>query len=64
MTYAEKSGVKRNDKEIEQSATLIKTQLKALISRNIWGIETYYPIIQERDLVIKKALELAQSKKK
>jgi carboxyl-terminal processing protease len=64
VTYAEKSGVKRNDKEIAQSAALIKTQLKALISRNIWGIETYYPIIQERDLVIKKALELAQGKKK
>ncbi len=63
VTYAEKSGVKRNEKEIAQSATLIKTQLKALISRNIWGIETYYPIIQERDLVIKKALELAQGKK-
>lgn len=63
VAYGEKNGVKRNDKELAISTNIIKTQLKALISRNIYGIETYYPVIQERDLVIKKAVELAQKKK-
>ncbi|MCK6648088.1 MAG: S41 family peptidase [Bacteroidia bacterium] len=61
--YGAKNGVKRNDKEMAISKPWIETQLKGLISRNIWGIENYYPVIQERDKVIKKAVELSQKKK-
>ena len=61
--YGEKNGVKRNEKEMAISKPWIETQLKGLISRNIWGIENYYPVIQERDKVIKKAVELSQKKK-
>lgn len=58
--YAEKNGVKRKEQQIRQSETIIKTQLKALIARNIWNNEGFYPVIQSQDNVLKKALELMQ----
>jgi carboxyl-terminal processing protease len=58
ISYAEKNGVKRNEAQIKKSETLIRTQLKALIARNIWNNEGFYPVYQERDPVMKKALEL------
>lgn len=56
--YAEKNGVKRNEKELKQSESLLKNQLKALIARNIWNNEGFYPIYQKQDNVLKRAIEL------
>lgn len=56
--YAEKNGVKRNEKELKQSESLLKNQLKALIARNIWNNEGFYPIYQKQDNVLAKAMEL------
>jgi carboxyl-terminal processing protease len=58
VIYAEKNGVKRNDHQIRQSENILKTQLKALIARNIWNNEGFYPVLQSQDNVLKKALEL------
>lgn len=58
IAYAEKSGVKRNDQQINKSENLLKTQLKALIARNIWNNEGFYPVYQEQDSVLKKAIGL------
>lgn len=58
--YAENNGIPRNEKELKRSEAIIKTQLKALISRNIWRNEGFYPIIQKRDKVLKKAIETFQ----
>lgn len=60
IAYAEKNKVARNDKQIKISEEIIKTQLKALIARNIWNSEGFYPVIQKRDNVLKKAIELLQ----
>lgn len=56
--YAEKNGVKRNDQQMKQSEAILKNQLKALIARNIWGNEGFYPVFQQQDNVLKKAGEL------
>ncbi|MCW3071966.1 MAG: hypothetical protein JWO44_1856 [Bacteroidetes bacterium] len=56
--YAEKNGVKRNEQQIKQSETILKNQLKALIARNIWNNEGFYPVFQAQDNVLKKALEV------
>jgi carboxyl-terminal processing protease len=60
IIYAEKNKVARNEKQIQLSEEIIKTQLKALIARNIWNNEGFYPIIQTRDNVLKKAIEMLQ----
>jgi carboxyl-terminal processing protease len=58
VAYAEKNGVKRNEQQIKQSGTILKNQLKALIARNIWNNEGFYPVFQSQDNVLKKALEI------
>lgn len=58
IEYAAKNGVKRNDAQIKQSASVLKNQLKALIARNIWNNDGFYPVIQSQDNILKKAIEL------
>lgn len=58
VAYAQKNGVKPNEKQIKISESIIKLQLKALIARNIWNNSGFYPVLQQDDNVLKKALEL------
>ncbi len=58
VIYAEKNKVARNDKQIKISEKIIKIQLKALIARNIWSNEGFFPVIQTNDNILKKAIEL------
>ncbi|MBL7882532.1 MAG: S41 family peptidase [Bacteroidia bacterium] len=63
VVFAEKAGVKKNDVQLKQSENIIKNQLKALIARNVWNTEAYYPIMNDRDVIVKKAMELLEKKK-
>ena len=56
--YAAKNNVKRNDVQMKQSEAILKNQLKALIARNIWNNDGFYPVFQSQDNVLKKAIEL------
>ncbi len=56
--YAAKNNVKRNDVQMKQSEVILKNQLKALIARNIWNNDGFYPVFQSQDNVLKKAVEL------
>jgi len=56
LSYADKKRVKRNEKQIDQSKDIIKNQLKALISRNIFGSEGYYSVLLTKDDILQKAL--------
>lgn len=58
VVFAEKNQVKRNDAQIAVSKTILKNQLKALIARNIWNNEGFYPVYHQTDNVLKKAVEL------
>jgi carboxyl-terminal processing protease len=58
VTYTQKNKIVANPKQIKASEEIIKLQLKALIARNIWNNDGYYPVIQSRDNVLKKAIEL------
>jgi len=58
VAYSKKNKVIGDAKQIEASKEIIKTQLKALIARNIWNNEGYYPVIHSRDNILKKAIEL------
>ncbi|HNQ62156.1 MAG TPA: S41 family peptidase [Bacteroidia bacterium] len=62
IDYAVKGGVSKNDYGIHASSELIRTQIKALIARQIWKNDGFYPIIQTLDKTLAKALELIDKK--
>jgi carboxyl-terminal processing protease len=55
--YAEEKDLKRNDQDIARSGKFISIRLKALIGRNIWGNDVYYPVISEDDNALQEALK-------
>jgi len=62
ISYAEKSGVKPDAEGMKTSDEIIRTQLKALIARQVWKNDGFYPVIQTLDNTLKKALELIDKK--
>lgn len=57
VTFASQNGVPARWYYISQSKNLILTQLKALIARDIFGSEAYYPIYNRTDKTIEAALK-------
>jgi carboxyl-terminal processing protease len=45
-------------KQFKKSKFLIKLKIKALIARNIWGMNGYYKIINDKNDALKKAIEI------
>lgn len=58
IQYASKNEVKPDYKDLRISENIIKTQLKAYIARNIIDNEGFYPIIQQIDNTLLKAIEM------
>lgn len=58
VEYAKKNKITASQEQINKSKRLLSSQMKALISRNIWGNDGYFPVIQSQDNVIKKAIEV------
>ena len=62
LTEAEKAGVKYDEEQFKASLPLIKTQLKALIARDLWDMSQFYEIFNPTDETVMKGLEVIQSK--
>lgn len=60
LVYAEEKGVKKDPAGLKESGELINTQLKAYIARNIIGEEGFYPIIQQIDKTLLRAIEISR----
>lgn len=60
--YAEKRGIPRHEAEIARSLEQIKIRTKALIGRNLWQNDGYYPVILRQDKVFLRALEVLSGK--
>lgn len=56
----EKSGVAFNETEYNISLPRIKTQLKALIARDIWEMSEYYQVMNQTDNVVQQALKIIE----
>lgn len=56
----EKSGVPFNEAQYTLSLPRIKTQLKALIARDIWEMNEYYQVMNQTDNVVQQALEIIE----
>jgi carboxyl-terminal processing protease len=60
VDFATSKGVPADGEGLKVSGYIIKTQLKAIIARNIMGEEGFYPIIQEIDKTLLKAIEISK----
>lgn len=63
VSYASENGIPARWYYINQSRDLILTQLKALIARDIFGTEAFYPIYNKNDKVILKTIKAFNSNK-
>jgi carboxyl-terminal processing protease len=54
----EEGGVKFNESQYKHSESEILLVLKALVANNIWQTNEYFRIVNENDLLIKKALNV------
>ncbi len=63
LTTLTTKGIKWDDASLKRSQNYLSYQLKAMIGRNIYGNNGYYPVINLNDNIIKKAIsELNKSK--
>lgn len=58
VKLAKTNGVKFDKKQYLQSEPLIKNYIKAYIARSVWDNEGFYPIFNQNNEIINKALEL------
>ena len=50
--------MKFNEEQYQKALPLIKTQLKALLARDIWDMNEYFQVINTLNDSMKKAIEL------
>ena len=63
IARGEKAGVKKNEEDLKKSENHIRTQLKALIARDLWSTSEYFRIINPLNNVYKKAVEMIRNDK-
>ncbi len=54
---AGKAGIKATQQEIEKSKKIITIHIKALIAKQLWRNEGFYPIIHQEDEILQEALK-------
>lgn len=60
LKEGEKQKVKpKDDDELKKTLPYLKTQLKALIARDLFDMSEYFQIINEKSDIVKKAIELS-----
>lgn len=49
-----------DDAELEQTLTYLKLQLKALVARDLWGMDEYFAIMNESSPIVQEAVRLLE----
>ena len=62
IKLAEEMGVPYKDDEFKLSGGELQNILKALVARDLWDMNEYFRIVNENDIVIKRAQELISDK--
>ncbi len=57
MFTASKAGIEYSADDLLDSKNSLQIQLKALIARNIWGSDGFFPIYQQEDEILQAALD-------
>lgn len=52
----------RDDKELQQTLPMLRTQLKALVARDIWDMSEYFQIVNETNHIVRKGVQLLTGK--
>ncbi|MCX6305609.1 MAG: S41 family peptidase [Bacteroidetes bacterium] len=60
IAYAEKEGVKKDEKGYALSEKLIKSQLKGVIAQKLWDMTELYTIVNQYDEEVLKAIEVVE----
>ena len=58
LTLAEKEKIAFNEEQYERSLPLLKTQLKALIARDLWDMSEYFQVMNTTDRTVQQALKV------
>lgn len=61
VSYAEKEGVRRDDKQFNISKDVIAVELKALIARDIWNNDSFYKVINQLNPAYHQALDILKT---
>jgi len=51
----------KNEDELNRTMPQLKLQLKALVARDLWGMSEYFQIINRRNHIVQKALEVIRN---
>ncbi len=62
ISAADKAGVKMNEKDYSKSKMHLKTQMKALIARDLWNTSEYFEVVNSLSKEYLKAVELIGNK--
>ena len=63
MKEAEKQKIKpKDDEELQRTLPYLKSQLKALVARDLFDMSEYFQIINETSDIVKTAVDLAESR--
>ena len=57
VEFAVKNGIPKNDPQLKKSKAYLLSQIKALVGRNLFDNEAYYPVILKEDKVFAEALK-------
>jgi len=63
LKLAEESGANTQWGKTERAELLVRNRIKAMIGRQIWGSDAFYPVIHQNDLVIQAAVNPLETKK-
>lgn len=58
LEKAESNGVKVNPGDVRKSRKMIENYLKAFIGRGIWDNDAFFPVVNQRDEIVQRALNL------
>jgi carboxyl-terminal processing protease len=61
MAYAKSEGIENKGDDYKKDLNTIRLYLKANIGRQLFSNEAFFPVIQQRDKTLKKALEVLQA---
>lgn len=62
VNFTEMKGLRAESSQVEKSASEIRLRLKALIGRQIWKNEGFYPVINQNDKAMQAGIEILKKK--
>jgi carboxyl-terminal processing protease len=57
VEFASKNGIPENDSQLKKSSAFLLSNIKALMGRNLFDNEAYYPVLLKEDKVFTEALK-------